>query len=312
MVMSVPRADLHQHLWPDALIRALAERVSPPRLRHSAGSWTLELPGEPPCPVALADHDPVSRALEAERDGIDIVGIALSVPLGIELLPAAEAQPLLDAFHDGVAELGDPFRFWAATALTAPGAGALEIDALLDRGAIGATVPAGALASEVGLVRLSSLLERLQARDAPLFVHPGPAPAAHRGAPSWWPAMTAYVADMHAAWHAWAAWGRAAHPRLRVLFAMLAGGAPLHAERLAVRGGPAGAVHDELTFFDVSSYGPRTVDAMLRVVGADRLVHGSDRPVAGPPALAGLGPSVAHALAEANPARLLFPDPVTA
>ena len=309
---SVPRSDLHQHLWPDALIRALAERVSPPRLRHGAGGWILELPGEPPCPVALADHDPVARALEAERDGIDRIGIALSVPLGIELLPAAEAQPLLDAFHDGVAELGDPFRFWAATALSAPGAGALEIDALLDRGAIGATVPAGALASEVGLVRLSALLSRLEARDVPLFVHPGPAPSAHRGAPSWWPAMTAYVADMHAAWHAWAAWGRRSHPRLRVLFAMLAGGAPLHAERLAARGGPAGAVHDELTFFDVSSYGPRTVDAMLRVVGADRLIHGSDRPVAEPPLLGALGPSVAHALSEANPDRLLSPDPVTA
>ena len=151
-------------------------------------------------------------------------------------------------------------------------------------------MPAGALASEVGLVRLSALLDRLQARDVPLFVHPGPAPSAHRGAPAWWPAMTAYVADMHAAWHAWAAWGRRSHPRLRVLFAMLAGGAPLHAERLAARGGPADAVHDELTFFDVSSYGPRTVDAMLRVVGADRLVYGSDRPVAEPPALGALGP----------------------
>ena len=309
--MGVPRADLHQHLWPEALIRALAVRTAPPLLRPVDAGWTLELPGEPPCPVALADHDPAARALEAERDGVGLVGVALSVPLGIEWLPPAEAQPLLDAFHNGVEQLGGPFRFWAATALAAPGAGALEIDALLDRGAIGATVPAAAIASEVGLVRLSGLLERLESRGAPLFVHPGPAPPAHRGAPSWWPAMTAYVADMHAAWHAWAAWGRAAHPRLRVLFAMLAGGAPLHAERLAARGGPAHAVHDELTFFDTSSYGPRTVDAMLRVVGADRLVHGSDRPVAPPSDLRALGPSVAHALAEANPERLLYPDPVT-
>ena len=68
---------------------------------------------------------------------------------------------------------------------------------------------------------------------------------------------------------------------------MLAGCAPLHAERLAARGGPADAVHDELTsWFDVSSYGPQAVDAMLRVVGVDRLVHGSDRPVAEPPPLA--------------------------
>src|SRR5215210_5542856 len=173
MVIPVPRVDLHQHLWPDGLVLALAERVAPPRLRHGAGGWTLELPGEAACPVEPADHDPAVRALEAERDGTDVVGIALSVPLGIELLPAAEAQPLLDAFHDGVAELGGPFRFWAATALTARGAGALEIDGLLDRGALGATVPAGALAGEVGLVRLSALLDRLQARNAPLFVHPG-------------------------------------------------------------------------------------------------------------------------------------------
>ena len=244
--------------------------------------------------------------------GFDLIGVAPSSPLGIEALPAREAQPLLDAFHDGILELGGPFRLWAAPALCAPGSGALEIDALLDRGAIGACVPARALASEVGLVRASGLLERLEARDAPLFVHPGPAPAGGPATPAWWPALTSYVADMQAAWLAWAAWGRAAHPRLRVLFAMLAGGAPLQAERLAVRGGPAGAVHDELTFFDVSSYGPKTVDAMLRVVGVDRLVHGTDAPVIAPAPLDALGSSVAHALAEANPARLLSLDPVTA
>ena len=86
---------------------------------------------------------------------------------------------------------------------------------------------------------------------------------------------------------------------------MLAGGAPLQAERLAARGGPAGAVHDELAWFDVSSYGPKAVDAMLRVVGVDRLVLGSDRPVVDPPSLAALGPAVRHAVAHVNPAAVL-------
>ena len=309
----MPRSDLHQHLWPEALLRALAVRAAPPRLRRDGREWMLELPGEPPCPVALADHDPVVRALEAERDGIDVVGIALSVPLGIELLPAAEAQPLLDAFHDGVAELGGPFRFWAATALTAPGAGALEIDALLDRGAIGATVPAGALASEVGLVRLSALLSRLEARDAPLFVHPGPAPAAHRGAPSWWPAMTAYVADMHAAWHAWAAWGRALAP------------APARAVRDARRL-RAAARRAPRRPRRARRRGPRRADVLRRLLlrAADRRRDAARRrrrparPRLRPPgrrAARSSAPSarrVAHALTEANPDRLLSPDPVTA
>ena len=90
---------------------------------------------------------------------------------------------------------------------------------------------------------------------------------------------------------------------------MLAGCAPLQVERLAARGGPAAAVHDELAWFDVSSYGPHAVDAMLRVVGVDRLVLGSDRPIADPPALAPLGPAVHHAMSKVNPARLFDAHP---
>jgi hypothetical protein len=107
---------------------------------------------------------------------------------------------------------------------------------------------------------------------------------------------------MQAAWLAWAAWGRPAHPQLKVVWAMLAGCAPLQHERVAARGGPAAAIHDDRAWFDVSSYGPHAVDAMLRVVGVDRLVLGSDRPVADPPALQALGPAVRHAIAHVNPA----------
>ena len=64
---------------------------------------------------------------------------------------------------------------------------------------------------------------------------------------------------------------------------MLAGGAPLHAERLAARGGPEWT--DLFSFYDVSSYGLGAVEAMAAAVGADRLVYGSDRPVVGPPEL---------------------------
>jgi hypothetical protein len=297
--------DLHQHLWPEALLGVLARRTSAPRLLRDGSEWRLELAGEPPSRIALADHDPVRRALEADRDGLDLVAIAPSLPLGIEALEPDEAQPLLDAFHDGILELGDPFRLWASTSVPE------AVEPLLDRGALGVCLPAAALSSEAALAGVADVLATLERREAPVFVHPGPAAPAAAGI-AWWPALTAYVAEMNAAWHGWAAWGCSAHPGLKVLFAMLAGGAPLHAERLAARGGPAAAVHDERTYFDVSSYGPRTVDAMLRVVGVDRLVHGSDRPVVEPPRLASLGPALLHALNMANPARLLSLDPVVA
>jgi NADPH-dependent ferric siderophore reductase len=114
--------------------------------------------------------------------------------------------------------------------------------------------------------------------------------------------MTRYVASMNAAWHAFAVAGRPAHPTLRVCFAMLAGLAPLHGERLVARGGRP--VADRLTFVDTSSYGPRAVDAVIRELGVDVLVHGSDLPVVAGRELA-LGDAVRAALRERNPARLL-------
>jgi hypothetical protein len=86
---------------------------------------------------------------------------------------------------------------------------------------------------------------------------------------------------------------------------MLAGLAPLHAERLAARGGPAGAVLDPHLFYDTSSYGPRAIAAMAAVVGLDQLVTGSDRPVVDPPLRPPLGERAAVLTATTNVHRLL-------
>ena len=295
------RTDVHQHLLPEPLVAALARRRLPPRIVADGAAWSLELAGEPASVFRPEDHDPRLRARLAEDDGIDRVVVSLSTALGIESLPADDAAPLLDLFNRGVRELGAPFGLWGAVVAGAP---AVDADALLDAGALGLALPAGALEAPQALARVAPLLERLEERGAPVFVHPGPAAVAP-SAPAWWPALTSYVAGMAAAWHGFAVWGRPRHPRLRVVFAMLAGAAPLHAERLAARGGPADAVHDPLAWFDVSSYGPRALDAMIRAVGVDRLVLGSDRPVADPPPVAALGAAVEHALAVANPGRAL-------
>jgi hypothetical protein len=282
----VTAIDVHQHLWPERLLSALAARRHPPRLVRAPAGWELLLEAEPPSPILPTDHDPGRRADLVRADGLDGALIALSSPLGIESLPAGEAEPLLDAHHEGAQALGAPFGWWGAVALDRPEPPA--VDRLLAAGAVGISMPAGALASRRGLDRVGPLLERVERRGAPLFVHPGPAPwrpLAWTGseAPGWWPAVTSYVTQLHEAWHAWLAWGRAQHPLLTVVWAMLAGGAPLHAERLAARGGPDWT--DLFSFYDVSSYGLGGVEAMAAAVGADRLVYGSDRPVVRPPAL---------------------------
>jgi hypothetical protein len=305
------RTDIHQHIWPEALVAALTWRREAPLIRRDGRGWVLRLRDEPEYAFDPADHDPDARRALLASDGVQRALVAISSPLGIECLPRAQAEPLLDAHNRGLLELGAPFGVWGAVSLRPPDPD--KVDALLDAGAVGISLPAGALAGPTGFDRCGALLERLERRDAPLFVHPGPGPwrawrpqpYAEDATPGWWPAMTRYIADMNAAWHAFAAFGRPHHPRLRVVFAMLAGGAPLHAERLTVRGGPGAAVADGRIFYDTSSYGPRTIDALVRCVGVDQLVHGSDRPVAGAPARSPLGPAADAVMASANVARLL-------
>jgi 6-methylsalicylate decarboxylase len=296
--------DIHQHVWPAALVEELRRRSRPPRL----DGWTLLTSGEPPFRVNPADHDIPLRTAQAEGDDVGLVIVGLSSPLGIEYLAPEEARPLLDAYHDGVADLGPPFAGWAAACLT-------DIDAAglgqqLDRGFAGLQLPASAVAGESGYRRCRPLLDVLAERDLPLFIHPGPG-AGEAGSPAWWPALVPYVQQLHAAWFAFRAFGRPAYPRLRICFTALAGLGPLHGERLAARGGAdplARGVVDPRMFVETSSYGSRAVDSVLRVLGVDLLVFGSDRPYAQPHPDFGLGEATRHAIRVANPARLLAGD----
>jgi hypothetical protein len=131
------------------------------------------------------------------------------------------------------------------------------------------------------------------------------------GGVAWWAAVVPYVQQLHAAWFAFRAYGRPAYPRLRVCFTALAGLGPLHGERLAARGGTgplARGVVDPHMYVETSSYGCRAVDAVLRVLGVDMLVFGSDRPYAQPRPDLGLGDAARHAICVRNPARLLHGD----
>ena len=272
------------------------------------GGWTIRLGGEPDSPLSLEAIDVALREEELRLDEIDRALVALSAALGIETLPGEEALPLLEAYHQGLEGLPPEFGGWGAVQLEAPDPA--EIDAAIARGCIGISLPAAALADPGALERAGPLLARLESLDAPLFVHPGPVAATGEAAgaslPGWWPALTRYVAQMHAAWFAFLHSGRRHHPRLRVLFAMLAGGAPLQLERLAARGGAVPAEPDPSVFYDTSSYGARMLEAMAGAVGVSQLVYGSDRPVVDAPAPA-LGPELERLLRSANPDRLLTP-----
>ncbi len=305
------KIDVHQHLWSDPLVHALAARRELPLVRRENGLTVLHMAGERPYVIDLRGESAGERAALVALDGLDRALICLSSPLGIEGLAREYAVGLIDAYHEGALSLDGPFSVWGAMALDR--ADPDDVDRLLTRGCVGLSLPAGALASADALSDLRDVLARLELHGAPLLVHPGPglgrppgwgAPVPREETslrdPLWWPAMTRYLATQQAAWLAFRVAGRARHPELRVVFAMLAGLAPLHAERLLSRGDPTANVLDPLLFYDTSSYGPAAVRMMAQVVGPGQLLYGSDRPVVEPAELHMPGALDWDAVAEAT------------
>jgi 6-methylsalicylate decarboxylase len=273
--------DVHQHLLPAPLVDALRARRQPPRIVGRS----LEL-HEGSFPFREGDNDLGERIALLDRDGTDVAVISLAPTLEVEC-----HQALRDAYHDGIREV---------VAAAGGRLRALASGTCLE-GFAGACVSAQALVG--GLEDLPGELARA---GQVLFVHPGPAGAPPPSAPPWWAAVVDYSAQMQAAYFSWLAHGVDRRPDLDVVFAVLAGGAPIQLERLRSRGGavPDAAAH---THLDTASYGPRALRLCAEAIGADRLVFGSDVPVlpAAPSlqALAELGDAALSVRCE-NPSRL--------
>lgn len=255
-----------------------------------------------PACLDAQDYDLEARVAQAQLDGLDLALVSLSSPCGIESLPAHEAAPLLDAYHEAVDQLPEPFDAWAGACVAEPDQESLLME--LARGRVGLQLPASAVSTPRSWERLGDLLIVLERQNRPLLIHPGPAIPAEESLPAWWVPVVSFVGQLHAAWFAWHVAGRAQHPLLRVCFVGLAGLAPLHHERLAARGGGPIAP-DPRTFFETSSYGPQAIRAMQDCVGSESIVLGSDRPYAVP--LRAMGDEQTwHAVRLANPHRLLL------
>ncbi|HEV2772972.1 MAG TPA: amidohydrolase family protein [Thermoleophilaceae bacterium] len=274
--------DVHQHLWPESILRGLERRSCRPRAVWLHDRWEIRPAGERSFEVDLREHDPDRRGPILNAFGLDRAVVALSSPVGIEALPAEEALDLLSAWSAAAAELPSELDWWAwvPSELEAEAQATVAREGF-GRGATGLCLPAGRLSSPSAARAALPVLSACDEARLPVFVHPGPVARAS-GEADWWPAATGYVAEQHAAWHAFHAAVRRELPGLRAIFALLAGLAPLHTERTVGRGGAEvdGAHADPLSFYDVSSYGPRAVRAAIDAVGIGQLVYGTDYPVA--------------------------------
>jgi predicted TIM-barrel fold metal-dependent hydrolase len=274
---------------------------------------------EPDGPIRLEDHR-LDRRLELlEREGIDRAVISISTPVGGEALPADEAAPLVGAYNDGAAELvaaaGGRLSAFAAAVVDDPAAAAGDHAGRLDAGFAGLSLPSEALATPRAIERMAPLLELLERRGRPLFVHPGPAPwsppdPAADGLPGWWTSLGQYPAQSQRAFFTWRAAGARRHPALRVIFAIMAGGAPFLEGRYRTFAREPGRI-DPNVFFDTASAQRLALDLAMATYGVEQIVYGTDIPVIDPAPVRGavdtLGETVAALLREHNPARVLDP-----
>jgi 6-methylsalicylate decarboxylase len=286
----MPAVDVHQHLWPQAFVEALARRTSPPRLRGALlevaeGSFELD----------LGANELERRLAELDRGEVDAAVVSLQPTLGLDGLVPAEQAELVRIWETGIRELAA-----ASNGRIVPLAAGAETD-----GFAGASIAAPLLGD---LDAAAPVLDRLERSGAFLFVHPGPA-RPFADAPEWWGGIVDYTAQMQAAFYAWLAGGRSRWPSLRVVFALLAGGAPFQLERLAQRGVEVRSTLDENVFFDVATYGRRAIELCIETFGVHQLLYGSDTPVVDPGqtlrAVRGFGDSVQKIVISDNATRLL-------
>jgi predicted TIM-barrel fold metal-dependent hydrolase len=279
----VRRFDVHQHLVPPAVQAALRARNEPPRLR----AGTLEL-REGAFAFDARAHDLGARVALLDRDGIDVAVVSLPPTLETEEHPEL-GRVYDESVLETVSAAGGRLRALAAGRCLP--------------GFAGACVSAGALVAGLG-----ELPRELAADGQVLFVHPGPPSSPPAGAPPWWAPVVDYTSQMQAAYFGWTARDAERHPDLRIVFAILAGGAAFQLERLRARGPALDPAPPDGVYFDTACYGRRALALALEAFGPERLVYGSDVPVVDSrtslQAMAGLGEAVVATVSSRNPARL--------
>lgn len=156
--------DVHQHLWPETVLRVLELRSDAPRAVWRQGRWEISLEAEPAFEVDPRDHDLGSRAEGLARQGVDRALVALSCPVGADsLLSAASAWNELGDLLPG--ELG----WWAAVPHPHVADRAELAREALGNGAAGVCLPAAELGSPRPSEGLHELLDVLERESAPLL-----------------------------------------------------------------------------------------------------------------------------------------------
>src|SRR6202049_1599343 len=291
--------DMHAHWRPAEIADALRARTREPRiLRNGDGLEVLKSGRMGDEPLAKAFDDVDFHLSRMDRQGVEVSVLSL---LGsfcwIESQPLDVSGPLCRRVNDGLSaicrEHSGRFAAFAALPLTDMAAAAAELERALGLpGMIGAQVPGNYFLTRKDAEAMRPRLEIANRPHAVLFIHNGPRPgdafpkvasdtdnARRRNGTLDMQAslssvmvtlcLTEYLAD---------------YPDVMIQVHNLGGNLPYEVERMDHRclldtpqeELPSSRVRKAKVYVDCNSFGPRAIEAAVRLYGAERIVCGTD------------------------------------
>jgi aminocarboxymuconate-semialdehyde decarboxylase len=291
--------DMHAHWRPAEVADALRARTREPRiLKNDAGIEVLKMPrmGESSLDKAF---DEVSFHLDRmDRQGVETSVLSLLGSFNwVESQPVDVSGPLCRKVNDALSAICEqhPGRFvaFAALPLTDMEAAAAELErALKLPGIIGAQLPGNYFLTRKDAEAAKPLLEVANREEAVLFIHHGPRPgdafpkvggdtdnARRRNGTLDMQAslssvmVTLCLTDI-----------LAPYPGATVVVHNLGGNLPYEVERMDHRSLldtpdeelPSQRFRKAKVYVDCNSFGPHSIEAAVRLYGAERIVCGTD------------------------------------
>ena len=294
--MTLARIDTHSHYYGEALFRRLAARQTVPRLER-AGSDRFMITPTSRFAVSGGFIDISTRLAWMKRQGIGHQLITFPGALGPDVLPPNEAVPLVRDVNDELAAVCNayPEKFTALAGLPLADVDLAVTELERARSALGlrgAIIPGNYFSSLVKMDRLRPVLAAADTLHAHLMVHPG-----HRHdedlAPRQYDDLTMHRAstiDLHAdITHAVITLIHSdmarQYPNLSIQVVNLGGAFPMLVERMdhvvATRDprAPRPSTLVGQLVFDTASLGPHSLELAVAVLGAERIMLGTDYPI---------------------------------
>src|SRR6266852_2525356 len=291
--------DMHAHWRPAALADALRARTREPRiLRGQDGVEVLKSPRMGEEPLAKAFDEVDFHLARMDRQGVEVSVLSL---LGsfcwIESQPLEEAGTLCRAVNDGLSAICQehPGRFaaYAALPLTDISAAAAELERALGLpGMIGAQIPGNYFLTHKDAEAMRPLLEVANRHRAVLFIHHGPRPGdafpkvagdtdnarRRNGTLDMQARLSSVMVTLCLTDYL------APYPDALIHVHNLGGNIPYEVERMDHRclldtpkeELPSARIRHSQVYVDCNSFGPRAIEAAVRLYGADRIVCGTD------------------------------------